>query len=379
MCDPPHCKRESEMSFNCNNLLNVSITVLSMLLVGACFREGNRGYLELEARQDAFKPGTPMFVKDMKPDDVIVAVNGYPLTRKFLDGMSIGMARAMLSRPNANPREIDQRIEEMRPILVKQFVMRRLMIDEAKRLGLYTDKSLVEYMEGHLSKVASASGKTKEQIFEAMGESKDVYLYQTAERFVVDRLVAEKIPPLITVDAAFVSNVQEQVTLDNQAANLTNLNIKAVLGRCREEIVTGKADFDKAVLLHTNELAHIVSTGGKWGEFTVDDAKQNPAVKAAFALKEGEISLPIEEDDGFSIVRVAKIIPAEVSNYGKETRELDRIYVEKEPLIIRQSDNEMFKDLKQQMQMQAIYLFADQLATNGQNRVEYPHGEKLFP
>jgi len=366
------------MSFNGNSFSRVSITVFSLFLVSACFKEGNRNYLEIESRRE-FKAGSPMFIKDMKPDDVIVAVNGYPLTRKFLEGMSIGMARTMMSRPNANPREIDQRIEEMRPIFVKQFVMRRLMIDEAKRLGLYTDKSLVEYMEGHLSKVASASGKTKEQIFEAMGESKDVYLYQTAERFVVDRLVAEKIPPLITVDAAFVSNVQEQVTLDNQAANLTNLNIKAVLGRCREEIVTGKADFDKAVLLHTNELAHIVSTGGKWGEFTVDDAKQNPAVKAAFALKEGEISLPIEEDDGFSIVRVEKIIPAEVSNYGKETRELDRIYVEKEPLIIRQSDNEMFKDLKQQMQMQAIYLFADQLATNGQNRVEYPHGEKLFP
>lgn len=366
------------MSFNGKSFSRVSITMFSLFLVSACFRDGDRSYLEIESRR-SFKAGSPMFVKDMKPDDVIVAVNGYPLTRKFLDGMSIGMARTMLSRPRANPREIDQRVEEMRPIMVKQFVMRRLMIDEAKRLGLYTDKSLVEDMEGHLSKVANASGKTKEQILEAMGESKDVYLYQTAERFVVDRLVAEKIPPLVTVDAAFVSNVQEQVTLDNQAANLSNLNIKAVLSRCHEEIAASKADFDKVVLLHTNELAHIVSTGGKWGEFSIDDAMQNPAVKAAFALREGEISLPIEEDDGFSMVRVAKIIPSDESDCGMETRELDRIYVEKEPLIIRQSDAAMFKDLKQQMQMQAIYIYADELATNGQNRVEYPHGVKLFP
>jgi parvulin-like peptidyl-prolyl isomerase len=110
------------------------------------------------------------------------------------------------------------------------------------------------------------------------------------------------------------------------------------------------------------------------------ESKQVQAV--AFSLREGEVSDPVEDEDGVHLVKVLKIIPPERNAKGRvicdEVRRLSHIYVEKEPQIIAQTNESMFKDMEQQMQLQAIDRYVEFLRTNGVNRVEYPHGARLF-
>lgn len=343
----------------------------------------DRDFLEIEKRLKDVPEGQKMLVDQMKPEDVIVAVNGYPLTKRFYDAVLGSIAKSMMARRNANPYEVSQRIEEMRSTYVRQFVMRRLLIDDARRQAILPADELRKRMQKHIEAVAKAARKTPGQVIKSFGDNAPVIFYDIAERTLVDALVAAKIPPLVKVDDSFVADVQAQVTADNEAIRRTNDMIRAKLAQWKADIAANKITFESIAAVRTNELRHVIEKGEEWGTFEKSEIKERALAKAAFALGQGEVSEPVEDENGFSLLKVLEITPAVKNEKGRtlqhETRKLARIFVEKEPELLRQSDNDMRKDLKQQMQLQAIYRYADLLHTNGMNKVVYPHGERLFP
>ena len=109
----------------------------------------------------------------------------------------------------------------------------------------------------------------------------------------------------------------------------------------------------------------------------MDDAKVAAAV---FALRKNAISDVIEDDNGFHLVKVLDVKPAVKDESGKvvkdEVRKLSHLYIEKEPVLIRESKIELTNDLKYQMQIQAVNEYVTGLLTNGSHRIVYPHGRK---
>ena len=65
---------------------------------------------------------------------------------------------------------------------------------------------------------------------------------------------------------------------------------------------------------------------------------------------------------------------ADGNELNPERRHLSHLHIDKRPLLIEDSDLVLTRDLKRQMQTQAVNEFVTGLATNGQNKVVYPNG-----
>ena len=339
-------------------------------------------FLELEKRVEKVESGEKKLIEEMAPEDIIVVVNGYPLTKRYYNAVWVTTFKNMMAKRGANQYEVMKRIEEMQPKYVNQFVMRRLLIDDARRQKVISDEDLRRLVGEKIQIVANATKKKPKEVVARFGSTSPVVFYDIAERILVDTLIHAKIPPTIKVDDEFVAETQAQVAADNEATQKTNELIRVKLMDWKKEIDSGKTSFENIVSVRTNDHLHVIDRGGEWGTYEKSAIKERALANAAFSLPLGGVSEPIEEEEGYSLLKVLAITPAETNAKGRtiqhESRKLARIYVEKEPLLIRQSDDEMFKDLKQQMQLQAIYKYADNLRTNGLNTVVYPHGERLF-
>ena len=339
-------------------------------------------FLELEKRLEKVDSGESKLIEEMAPDDIIVVVNGYPLTKRYYNAVWVTIFKNMMAKRGASQHEAMKRIEEMQPKYINQFVMRRLLLDDARRQKVISDEDLRRLVGEKIQIVANATKKKPKEVVARFGDTSPVVFYDIAEHILMDALIRAKIPPAVKVDDDFVAATQAQVTADNEATRKTNELIRVKLMDWKKDIDTGKATFENVVSVRTNDHLHVIDKGGEWGTYEKSNIKDRALANAAFSLPIGGISEPIEEEEGFSLLKVLAITPAETNAKGRtiqhEARKLARIYVEKEPLLIRQSDEEMFKDLKQQMQLQAIYKYADNLRTNGLNTVVYPHGERLF-
>lgn len=321
-------------------------------------------------------------IAEMLPDDVIVAVNGYPLLKRdYVERMK--MLRTMIyRRVKNNLGEADQIFEEMRKRFIDQFVSQRLLIDNATKLGVMSDEKLCEEMMSELAKVGKKRKLSPEELLSKYGNNAKHIAYETAERVLVKELVAQKIPPVTKVEDTFVSNAQAQVTLENKIATATNVLRRQMLEGFRRDISTGKTTFDNLVEKHMPDSLFEISSGGEWETVSRGELENPNLEELVFSAEESDI-LPIQEDpDGIDLIQLRRIIPPVRDSKGEiieaEKRELARIRISKEGLFLRQTDAAMKKDLEMQMQLQAIDAYVQNLATNGQNTVVYPYGNDLF-
>lgn len=364
----------------------ISLFLLS-LLVGGCGKDGFKiegNVLEFEKRSDLpFPTGTVCQVDQMAPDDVIVAVNGYPITKRVYDIMMALKTKSLGNDPNTQASAMEY-MKNYRMTYFKTFIGQRLLVDNALELGLVTTNEVQKYVENFVYNAAKKQNRSIEQFLKAFQGQERIFFYEKAVSYAMDKIIAAKIPPLREVNQAFVSNVMEYVEQQNVLAAETNGLRKAEFARIRSAIVSGKIRFSDA----TNNLTHIVRDGimvednGTWGEFAESDMDDAKVAAAVFALPVGGLTDVIEDDDGFTVAKVCKIIPPEKDAVGEviapEKRLLSRIYVDKIPMTVQESQIAWTSNLKQQMQVQAINRYVLNLATNGVNRIEYPHGQVLF-
>ena len=320
----------------------------------------------------------PLSIAVMKPTDVILAVNGYPLTKQAYEDFMELKLRGLRESKDANELVIQKQMDEIRITYIKNFIGQRLLVDNAFELGVVTTNEVVAAVEKKLKENARKRGKTVAQLLKKFAGKERYYLYELCVAEITDRLISKKIPPKSVVDKDFVKAVQDQVAKENVKADKQNAQLKARLADYRKQILDKKLDFLKvAHSLETDDAGE-----GVWGEFEEGDM-DDPGIQAkVFALKEGDVSEVLEDDNGYHLVKVLKVTPPEKNEKGRvitrERRKLAHLYLEKAPLIIRQGDIQMTADLKHQMQIQAVNEYVTGLSTNAATRIEYPHGQDLF-
>lgn len=341
--------------------------------------------LELESRVDVSSAVTNaiLLLDKLVPDDVIVAVNGYPLRKRTYDDMMTMRAKGLMSQPNANQLVVQKQLEQYRSSLIRNFIGQRLMIDNAFELNVVTTNDVVNHVRSELNKAARRRKKTVDAFLRSFPSDSRYFLYEMAASYVMGTLIDKKIPPIAPVDQKFVEGVQESVRLENEAAQKTNEMIRARLADWKRQIEAKKLDFGQVAnaFSHDRDAASGL-TNGFWGTFE-EPEMDNPKIAAAvFSLPRGAISDPLEDDDGFHLVKVMNVIPPARNEKGRvvsrERRELSHIYIEKLPLLLTQTDEALTDDLKGQFQARAINLYVAKLQTNGVNKVVYPHGKPIY-
>lgn len=339
-------------------------------------------YAELKPRIAEIPCGAEQTIKDMAPSNVIVAVNGYTLTKEEFEFSVALEASHLMSQKGADQNVVSAQMKERMQFFVPEFVRVRLLLDEAKRLNLLTTNDVAKSVKEIVIASAKAKKRTPEQFLRGFNCDSKYVFYDLAVKQWVNALIAKKIPPQVEVDDAFVKAVQDQVTADNEAAKATNELYKVMLAGWKKEAESGIKTFTQLAKEHSQDFNPDSKDGSYWGEWERGQMDSMKVQAAAFSVKLGEITDPVEDENGIHIVKVLKIEPAVKNDKGRviqhEIRTLAHIYIEKEPLLLRQTDKMMFRDVKRQMQLQAINAYVEVLKTNGVHKVVYPHGENLF-
>lgn len=361
---------------------NATIVCLACLAMAGCHRDDFKltlDMVEIAERQNvAFATNAPKKIAAMEAEDVILAVNGYPLTKQAYEDFMDLKQTGLMERKGMTSIVLDKLMDEYRVSYVKNFIAQRLLVDNAFATGIATTNEILSAVEELLKKDARKKGKKVADYLKKFNGKERYFLYELCVSHTINKLVSQKIPPRKVVDPEFTAAVQKQIDIDNASAEATNKMYKAKLEYYRKQILGEKLDFKTVVKSFSDDA----EDDGIWGEFEEGDF-DSPEVQAkVFALKEGEISDVIEDDDGLQLVKVLKIVPPVKDDDGRvierEKRTLSRIFITKVPLIIRQTDILLTADLKRQMQIQAVSAYTTALSTNSVNRIEYPNGRDLF-
>ena len=313
---------------------------------------------------------------ELASNAVLVAVNGQVLTKGTFEVLMDLYLKGILQKKDMNSFVAEKMLEQHRSSYLGSFIRQRLLVDYAFQNGIVTTNEVLEAVSVQLHKIAKRRKQSVSKVLGVYGKEIHYFLYEQCISYIMDKVIHLKIPPLAVVDKNFVEAVKKQVQIENTASRVTNEVLRARLDVLRSQLVSGQKTLKE---ITDNLESSGIGEGGEWGVFAPDDFENATHAAKVFTLKEGEVSDILEDDDGFRVVKVEKILPEEKNPKGDllnpEQRQLVHLHVNKQPLLIEDTDVVLTHDLKQQMQFQAITEFVSVLATNGLNKIVFPNGQ----
>ena len=338
--------------------------------------------LELFSRYESkIETGKPCTVDQMQDADIIVAVNGYPMTKAYYNELYDLRTKYLMKQRGANSLLVAQKMDEAKQKIVQEFIAQRLLLDDAMARGVVSTNSIRENIQIALKEISKKTRKSPKKILSSYDGDVRHFYYGLGMEYATGKLIKEKVPPKFKVTDDFVEVVQKQIDAENAEIVKSNNVIKAMMMELKRKIDAKQIDFEDAY----RALRGIEKDAPKDDFVEVverDDIEDKVFQLAVFTAPEGSITDVIEGDEGFYLAKVVSYNPPEKNKKGgvvkKDRRGIIQIYEEKIPLIVREANKEMFSDLENQMQLQAINEHVEFLRTNGLNRVEFPHGTVLF-
>jgi len=333
-------------------------------------------------RVNVKETGVEKKVEELKPDDVIVAVDGVAYTKRMFDEERMLLAE-QLRRQGKSPQELMSTVSETAPLFPGHFANRYLLILDAQRLGSPSREEVQKAYEINLEGLKKSRKATLEQIERAYpSKNKDMMYRKIAEEVYVRLYAAKNIAPVRVVDSNLVAEVKEAIKRSAAESAATNAHILAELKELSGKLAGNKEAF--AAEANKYDADPVSSKAGGYMGFVEREQIDNKEVAAAvFALKNvGDITAPIVEEDSAFIVQLLSVKPPVTNESGRvvqgEQREIARIYRELEGHVVEMSDEELWKDTDRQMHNQGLANKMSELATNGVFKVVYPYGRNLF-
>ena len=367
--------------------LNWTGCALAIALLSGCGKESavvdfHGEFSELVPRLETVSTNLEFKGLDKLPGDaVMVAVNGYPLTKKVFDDVMLLRAAQVSSEKDANPVYANNQVENFKKTYLRNFVNQRLMIDRARELKLVSPDEMEKLVNEYVRKSAEALKMPVGKFVARYKDNFKYFLYEAATRIYQDRLVAKCIPPKREIDDEFLAAVKAEIQSQNKAAKATNELIRVRMAGWKKDILQGKTAFDILAKKENEDDYADEKDPGIWGTFERQMIEDVALRNAVFSLREGAISDPVEDDEGFHLFKVYQIKPPQRNEAGRiiqdEVRTVGHILKKKVPLLIEDTDAILTKELKYQMQMHAINDYLRNLMTNGSNRVVFPYGSNI--
>lgn len=327
--------------------------------------------------------GVEKKIAELKPEDVIVAVDGVPYTKSMFDDER-NLLIAQLKRKTQSPQELMSTLEQMTPLLPGQFVNKYLLILEAQRIGSPSREELAKEYAKNLDGLQKARKKTLEQIERAYpSKNKSLMYRKIAEELYVRLYSATNIPPVRVVDSNLLAEVKATIKRSATEAAATNALILAELRNLSKKLTGDTEAFATEANKNDVDPETPKGSGGRLPAIEREQIENKEVAAAIFALKKvGDISEPIVEEDSAFIIQLVSVTPPVTNEQGRvvqgELRETARIFRELEGKPLEMSDAELWRDADRQMHNQGLFRKLDELMTNGTHKVVYPYGMKLF-
>ena len=366
-------------------VLAFALPTLFLCLLGCSRENGSSREIMPDltgARVNVKDTGKEKKIDELKPEDVIVAVEGIPYTKRMFDEERMLLAE-QLRREGKSPQELMSTVAEMVPLFPGHFVNRYLLILDAQRLGSPSKEEVQKAYARNLEGLTKSKGLTLEQIERAYpSKNKDMMYRKIAEEVYVRLYAKQNVAPVRVVDSNLVAEVKEAIKRSAAESAATNALILSELKELSRKLAGNKEAF--AAEANKGDIDPLTSKNGGYVGIAEREQIDNKEVAAAvFALKNvGDITEPIVEDDSAFIVQLLSVRPPVTNESGRvvqgEQREMARIYRELEGHVVEMSDEELWKDTDRQMHNQGLARKMDELVTIGVFKVVYPYGKNLF-
>ena len=366
------------------NQLLIFGSVFAGFLLG-CSPGSNREILPdlTGTRVNVKETGTEKKIDELKPEDVIVAVDGVAYTKRMFDEERMLMAR-QLKRQGTSPQEVMSTVAQRSPLFIGHFVNRYILILDAQRTGKPSREEVQKAYAKNLEGLQKMRKMTLEQIEMAYpSKDKDMMYRRIAEEMYVKLYVATNIYPLCVVDSNTVNDVKMAIRISAAESAATNALILAELKELSKKLAGDKEAFAAAANMKDVDPETPKDGGGYLGKAEREQIDNKEVAAAVFALKKvGDITDPIVEEDSAFIVQLLSITPPVTNEAGRvvqgELRETARIYRELEGKPVELSDAALWKMTVEQKRGKAVTERIAELATNGTFKVVYPYGKNLF-
>lgn len=241
--------------------------------------------------------------KPIPPDAVVAEVNGKKYTAAEFDHLI-----AML------PPQYQQAARG-RPQLVSQVLLMEKLSEDAQKSGLADKSPYKEQLEmTRLQVLSTAELSDVNNNIQLTGDEEQKYYQDNADKFkeVKVRVIYVSFKPGAPVakstsveEAAKEAVRAAQSKAAGEKKSLTEADAEAKIQDLEKQIKAG-ADFGKLARENSDDKA----SAAKDGDFGVikQDSAYPPAIKnAVFALKQGEVSAPIKEANGFYLIRAEEV------------------------------------------------------------------------
>ena len=313
----------------------------------------------------------------MAPGDVIVSVNGKALTRKdYDDSLDLQIAIYSMRRPSANKQAIDVYRANREVKIISDYVNQQLVLQEGQRMGIRVPPKALD--EATLKAWRNISPrKAGDDLTAVLGPKVSLF-----KKFVSDDEHARATRSALFGDRLDVS----EADIDQMEKKMADWNAvyadsnRVVMARGEEIVRELRAGADFV------ETAKRVSQfrpeeGELWGEFTHAEIEDKALREVAFQLPVGNISDPVDTEDGLVIIRVLERSDG-ATVQSSVARQIATVKLARILLLMYNPFNEMNRDeirttlLKdrntkiQQEWMPKLFEAA---------RIEYPNGTNLWP
>ena len=294
------------------------------------------------------------------PNEVMVSVGDKKLTRGELDSEAEKIIQLQLSRVPASQRakissdEIEQAKSQLRRQAAEMFIQKTMLLNEVADKKIVATDDDVKKRREELLKQANSQGE-KEKTFDELAAGyplgKDRFMSEFNDNVVIEKLIEQEVRSKIKVDpnalkteyANIVSNITKRAQqAQPEKAQASHILIKTGDGKtddaAKKEIdalhaqlkaLKGDALKNKfAELAKEKSECPSNAKGGDLGAFGHGQMVQE-FDKAAFALKDGELSEPVKTQFGWHIILKTKSIPAKTPT----AEEVEKAVAEQKPKI----------------------------------------------
>ena len=253
--------------------------------------------------------GRDRLIADMKPEAVIVKVNGVSFTkaewqtyRELLDKVFRLHSAIALDKVSEKAARY---LERQEPKIHEEWIRRELMHQEFVRAGLEFDTNLLAQAEQRFLRFARCrKGETIDDLALRLGPAAGALMRERLRNDVEGDILRQSVTTndLQTVSDEDISKELELVSEFNARAKKLNAKQRAKAEKARQRILAGEKFADVAA-----EVAEVHPEYGKaWEEFfEAEEFPEGTDMRAWLPKSQiGDISGPLDLDDGLAIVGV---------------------------------------------------------------------------
>ena len=255
--------------------------------------------------------GRGKFISEMKPDDVIVIVNGDKLTKRDFDALmrvrtAIFQLQSKIDIEDVDGAPVQEFALNNQFGIVPELVHHKLFAQYAAEKGIVPSDDAVaaarERFAGNVLRRVDELGRLADRLG---GEAGRLFLqipYVDAQDALLRQSMATN--DLNTVSDEEVSVAQSRIAEWDKNADRNNEESKKRLSAARAEIDAG-GDFAEV----TRKYAQVSPEHGKaWATFELGELPQDEDLyKWLVTAKAGDVSPPLDIDDGIAIVKLVEI------------------------------------------------------------------------